>query len=143
VAADSQLASVGISQGRRAVDVRGGDHLEASILVLPPRMIVANRCRGQSMPAHTGAVLGRVVDESGSPIVGASIRAAWHEPGDSAAAGAKPDRVVKSDEDGRFAICGTPVGSVVTVRAESGNRSADVQWAQRELMTLSLVLRGG
>ena len=143
LAADSGLASVGLVQGRRAIDVRDGDHLEAAILVLPPRMIVAGRCKGQATPAGTGALLGRVVDTSGVPVADASIEAAWHQPDDSATANTKPDRAVKSDEEGRFAICGLPIGSSVTVHSVSGSRSADAAWTQPELMTLSLVLRGG
>lgn len=143
LAADSALAPVGVIQGRRAVDVRAGDHLEASILIIPPRMVVGNRCRDQSMPPHSGAVLGRIVDESGAPVADASIRAAWRPPGDSGASGEKRKRSVKTDDEGRFAICGMPIGADVTMHAASGSRSADTRWSQRELMALSLVLRGG
>lgn len=141
-AADSELTGVGIVQGRRAVDVRGGDHLEASILVVPRRAIVAGRCKGQPMPAQSGALLGRVVDASGAPLSGISIQAAWTEIANSGAAPPRPYRVTKSDDEGRFAICGAPLGSPVRVHAASGSLSADGQWTQRELTTISLVLRG-
>ena len=143
LASDSGLAGVGLVQGRRAIDVRAGDHLDASMLVVPPRMIVAARCRGQSMPAQTGAVLGRVTDLSGDPVAGASIEATWRRPADAGEARPKPDRVVKSDEEGRFSICGAPIGATVRLHATSESRTADAQPTQQELVTLSLVLRGG
>lgn len=141
LAADSGLAAMSLVQGQRLVDVSGGDHLEASILVLPPRMIFANRCKGQPMPAHTGALIGRVTDVSGAPVANASISATWSTPEDSVAGDPKPDRAVQSDEDGRFAICGVPIGATVRLHGGRDAQSADVQWTQRELMTLSLVLR--
>jgi hypothetical protein len=142
LAADPRLAAVGLVQGRRAIDVRNGDHLEASILVLPPRMIVAARCRGQAMPPFTGALLGRVVDASGAPVADAAIEVSWRQPLDSVVKD-RPDRALKSDEGGRFAICGLPIGSIVTLRAVSGAQSAESEWTQKEQMTLSLVLHGG
>ena len=143
LAADSALADVGIVQGRRAVDVRTGDHLEASILVVPRQQIVGSRCRGQPMPARTGAMLGRVVDASGTPLSDIRIEAAWSEPASPDAAGPRPDRVTMSDDEGRFAICGAPLGGGVRLRATSGQRTGDARWTQRDLMTISVVLRGG
>ncbi|HTI64756.1 MAG TPA: carboxypeptidase-like regulatory domain-containing protein [Gemmatimonadaceae bacterium] len=148
MAADSALAAVDLVQGRRAVDVRAGDHLEASILVVPPRMIVASRCRKQSMPPATGALLGRVVDAAGAAIADASIEAIWSQPANGAGEQAQPDRAVKSDDAGRFAICGVPMGASVRVHATSATPSstlqaADARWTQRGVMTATLVLRGG
>ena len=142
LAADSDLADVGVIQGRRAVDVRAADHLEASVLVVPSGQIVGGRCRGQSMPAQTGALLGRVVDVSGAPQSEVRIEAVWSGSASEDARGAKPDRVTKSDDEGRFAICGAPLGGVVRLHAASGAQSADVRWTQRPLVTMSVVLRG-
>jgi hypothetical protein len=148
LAADSALAAVDLVQGRRAVDVRAGDHLEASILVVPPRMVVAARCRSQSMPPSSGAVLGRVVDASGAAVAHASIEATWRQAPNGVGEQAEPDRAVKSDDAGRFAICGVPSGATVRVHAtstspSSTSQAADARWTQRGLMTATLVLRGG
>ncbi|HEU4786877.1 MAG TPA: carboxypeptidase-like regulatory domain-containing protein [Gemmatimonadaceae bacterium] len=142
-AADSALARVDLPQGRRIVDVRDNDHRDAAVLVVPRRYTVAARCKGQKLPPESGVVLGRVVDPSGEPIAEASIEVRWTpRPADNAAR-QRPDRSLTGDDDGRFAVCGVPLGATVRLRAAGGGQAIDVEWTQSSLMTVSVVLRGG
>ena len=142
-AADSALARVDLPQGRRIVDVRDNDHRDAAVLVVPRRYTVAARCKGQKALPESGVVLGRVVDASGEPIAEASIEVRWSpRPADNAAR-QRPDRSLTADADGRFALCGVPLGATIRLRAAGGGQAIDVEWSQSSLMTVSVVLRGG
>ena len=130
-------------QGRRIVDVRDNDHRDAAVLVVPRRYTVATRCKGQKIPPESGVVLGRVVDASGEPIAEASIEARWSPRPTDSPARQRPDRSLTADDDGRFALCGVPLGATVRLRAANGAQAVDVEWTQSSLMTVSVVLRGG
>jgi protocatechuate 3,4-dioxygenase beta subunit len=142
-AADSALARVGLPQGRRIVDVRDNDHRDAAVLVVPRRYTVATRCKGQKVSPESGVTLGRVVDASGEPIADASIEARWSPRPSDSTARQRPDRSLTADDEGRFALCGVPLGATVRLRAASGGQAVDVEWTQSSLMTVSVLLRGG
>jgi hypothetical protein len=140
-AADSSLARVDVPQGRRIVDVRDNDHRDAAVLVVPRRSTVATRCKGQKFAPESGVLLGRVVDLSGEPVAAASIEVTWTSP--VATTGRpRPDRSLTADDEGRFAVCGVPLGARVRLRAAGDGQATDVEWTQTSLMTMSLVLRG-
>lgn len=140
-AADSSLARVNVPQGRRVVDVRDNDHRDAAVLVVPRRYAVAARCKGQKLAPESGVLLGRVVDLSGEPVAATSIEVRWTSL--TANAGRqRSDRSLTADDDGRFAVCGVPLGATVRLRAAGDGQATDVEWTQSSLMTMSLVLRG-
>jgi protocatechuate 3,4-dioxygenase beta subunit len=139
-AADSSLARVNLPQGRRIVDVRDNDHRDAAVLVVPRRYTVTTRCKGQKFAPESGVLLGRVVDPSGEPVAAASIEVRWTSP--ASAGRPRPDRSLTADDDGRFAVCGVPLGATVRLRAAGDGQATDVEWTQSSLMTMSLVLRG-
>jgi hypothetical protein len=140
-AADSSLAHVNLPQGRRIVDVRDHDHRDAAVLVVPPRYVVAARCRGQKVAPENGVLLGRVVDLTGEPVAAASIEARW-TPHSAADGKQRPDRSLTADDDGRFALCGVPLAATVRLRAAGDGQATVVEWKQSNLMTMLLVLRG-
>lgn len=141
-AADSSLAHVDLPQGRRIVDVRDNDHRDAAVLVVPRRSVVAARCKGQKLAPESGVLLGRVVDPSGEPVAEASIEVRWTPRPPNAGTTQRPDRSLTADDDGRFALCGAPLGATVRLRAAGDGQATDVEWKQSSLMTMLLVLRG-
>ena len=139
--ADSSLAKVGVVRGRRIIDVRADDHLQAHILVPPIHRVVATQCDPQPAPPGSGALLGRVVDEAGAPMADVAIDATWTPRAAGDPTDPQPDRETRSDETGRFAICGAPLGKQVRLHAARAGTSADVEWTQRPLLTMTFVLR--
>ena len=138
MASDSALARVGVARGRRVIDVRGDNHRTANIVYLSVPHLVQNQCEGEHKAEGTGALLGRVVDQSGAPMPDVLLDAVWR-PG--AALDSRPDLETRSDDSGRFAVCGAPIGAAVKLHALSPGAAADVQWKQTALQTLTLTIR--
>jgi carboxypeptidase family protein len=84
-----------------------------------------------------GSIAGIVVDESGAPVPGASVRA-------DAAGGAGGSRTVSSGDDGRFEVSGLRSGTVHDITAAASGRvaalAADVAFGR---LDLRLVLARG
>ena len=138
MASDSALARVGVARGRRVIDVRDDNHRTANIVYLSVPHLVQNQCEGEHKADGTGALLGRVVDRSGAPMPDVLLDAIWR-PG--AGLDARPDLETRSDESGRFAVCGAPLGALVKLHALSPGAAADVEWTQTALQTLTLTIR--
>ncbi|MEO5815641.1 MAG: carboxypeptidase regulatory-like domain-containing protein [Gemmatimonadaceae bacterium] len=111
---------------------------------------VASACQGTSMAADEGLLHGRVVGERGERVAGAVITAAWPsnfavirtQNGARAFSG---DRTLqaRTDDGGRWRVCGVPTGAVVTVTvsADSGSVREQIRMNGREAAVLDLVLR--
>ena len=138
MASDSALARVGVARGRRVIDVRSDNHRTANIVYLSMPHLVQNECEGEHKAAGTGALLGRVVDQAGAPMPDVLLDAIWRP---DAALGSRPDLETRSDDSGRFAVCGAPLGAEVRLHALSPGAAADVEWKQTALQTLTLTIR--
>jgi len=140
MASDSELARVGVARGRRLIDVRDADHRTANIVYLAVPHLVQNQCEGEGehKADGTGALLGRVVDQSGAPMPDVLLDAIWRP---DAGTDSRPDLETRSDDSGRFAVCGAPIGAVVRLHALSPGGAADVEWKQTALQTLTLTIR--
>jgi hypothetical protein len=91
----------------------------------------ARACPGAALPDGSGALLGRVTStETDTPLVGARIAVAWTELAiDSAAqqvtSGQRAARVT-TDDDGRFRMCGVPMGEWLVVQVQHEGRAGAV-----------------
>ena len=142
MAADSALGRVGVARGRRIIDVRTHDHLTANVIYEPIDQVIATRCEGQAPPAGTGVLFGKAVDPSGAPAPAVTIKATWtRAERDTASFDSRPDRELESDEQGRFAICGAPLGRTVHLHAGATAAATDVEWKQAPLLTLMVIVR--
>jgi hypothetical protein len=138
MASDSELARVGVARGRRVIDVRDDDHRTANIVYLSVPHLLQTQCEGEHKADGSGALLGRVVDRSGAPMPDVLLDAIWRP---DAGADSRPDLETRSDDGGRFAVCGAPIGAVVRLHALSPGAAADVEWKQAALQTLTLTIR--
>jgi hypothetical protein len=138
MASDSELARVGVARGRRVIDVRDDDHRTANVVYLSVPHLVQTQCEGEHKADGSGALLGRVVDRSGAPMPDVLLDAIWRP---DAGADSRPDLETRSDDGGRFAVCGAPIGAVVRLHALSPGAAADVEWKQAALQTLTLTIR--
>jgi carboxypeptidase family protein len=138
MASDSALARVGVARGRRVIDVRDDNHRTANIVYLSVPHLVQNQCEGEHKAEGTGALLGRVVNQAGTPLPDVLLDAIWRP---DAALGSRPDLETHSDDSGRFAVCGAPLGAEVKLHALSPGAAADVEWKQTALQTLTLTIR--
>ncbi len=142
MAADSSLAKVGVVRGRRTIDVLDGDNAIAHVLYFPLSRIVQQECGTQPHAQGTGVLLGRVVDESGSSLTDVDLDATWTPapPGSGAGRVPHPDRSTETDETGRFAICGAPIGAKVKLHAVTSTSATDVEWVQQLILTMTFVI---
>lgn len=103
-----------------------------------PDSLARLACAGATSDS-TGVVAGVARDAAtGIPIAGAEVQAEWlgFLPSGSAGARAEPvAMLVRTDRDGRYALCAAPGGALVTLVARAGERS-------RSAPTLVRALRG-
>ena len=140
MAADSSLAKVGVVRGRRSIDVLEGDNAMAHVLYFPLARITQLQCGRQPHDQGTGALLGRVVDESGNPLTDVDLDATWTTAPPGSRRAPHPDRSTETDETGRFAICGAPIGAKVKLHAVTSSSATDVEWVQVQLLTMTFVI---
>lgn len=139
-AADSVLASVGYSHVWGQVRVRPGMPPARPLFFYYGALDVLKlACRGETVPAGTSLVLGRVVDGSGDPILTAQVDATWGTQLASTKP-AKPTRSIEVDEEGRFAICGAPTDRIRLVgRTDAKSGSTEIV-SSGQLVTATVVI---
>jgi hypothetical protein len=132
-------------------EVATHDDARVDSLMLPSAAEgVGHACQGTDIAAGEGLLHGRVVDERGKVVAGAVITAAW--PSNFAlirshdgARAFSNDRTLqaRTDDSGRWRVCGVPTSAVVTVTvsADSGSVREQIRMNGRAVAGVDLVLR--
>ncbi len=120
------LHSVGISGMPVRVTVREG--VDTVRLSVPSFASFWRAACGGAVPADSGLLFGTVRDaDRGRPVVGATVRASWLDIAYQKGAGLSQQRLggdVRADSAGGYAICGTPPGMTLRVRATTDSAAS-------------------
>jgi hypothetical protein len=104
---------------------------------LPPRgLLLRLLCIGQSYTPGTGAILGRVMSPDGAPAPKLGVQASWASNRNE---NANVLKEVETRDDGRFAMCGVPLGQDVRLRASTRRTAVDIVVHIRDTATPVLV----
>ncbi len=113
-----RLDSLGIQPPVRAVDVvPGATAVRADLAVPSARTIAAAVCGARR--DSTGVLVGRVLDANGDPVAAGDVAVRWGELRVDAGGVRRVTPSVRgaAGADGRYAVCGIPLGVAVLVQA--------------------------
>lgn len=121
---DAHADSLGLPVRTRPVVLRAGNTTRVELAI--PR---ASGCPASSTDAMHGAITGIVRDSTGQPLAGAVVIAEWQTLLTSLRAPIDVSRkaTTRTNDRGRFLLCGFPVGHTVTLTARFGTAEATVE----------------
>lgn len=122
-----RLDSVAFAAPMLRVDVRDTAAIEAIIAIPSQRSIVARVCGPNAARDSTGLFAGAVRNAAGAPLQGRGyVRVQWSELtiGPRGLERRMPSVRAETDDNGQFAVCGIPVGSLMMTRAMAGPDSS-------------------
>ena len=123
----ARLDSVAFSAPMLRVEVRDTTAIEAMLAIPSQRSIVARVCGPNAARDSTGLFAGSVRSAAGAPLQGRGfVRVQWSELtiGPRGLERRTPSVRAETDDNGQFAVCGIPVGSLMMTRAMAGPDSS-------------------
>ena len=120
----ARLDSVAFSAPMLRVEVRDTAAIEAVLAIPSQRSIVALVCGPNAARDSTGLFAGAVRTATGAPLQGRGyVRVQWPELliGPRGLERRTPSVRAETDDNGVFAVCGIPVGSLMMTRAMAGS----------------------
>ena len=130
----ARLDSVAFDAPMLRVDVRDSSEIRAPLVIPSQRSIVARVCGPGAARDSTGLFAGAVRSASGGMIPGKGhVRVQWAEIviGSRGLERRAPSVLAATTDNGEFAVCGVPIGSLMMTRASAGPDSSG--YAELEL----------
>jgi len=122
-----RLDSLSLTSPLMRVDVRAPGEVLASLGIPSSTTLLTTFCGASALRDTIGLFQGRVRQASGAPITAsAKVRVQWAELvlGSRGLERRTPSVLATTSEDGAFAVCGVPAGSMIMTRAFSGSDSS-------------------
>jgi hypothetical protein len=111
---------------------------DIEIAIQPHRILLPFLCARQSYSPGLGIILGHAIHADGSPATELDVTVSW-----SANEGREVNRSGRTNDEGRFVVCGVPPHQSVRLRATTRRESADlvVDVGDRDVIPARLTLR--
>jgi hypothetical protein len=143
-----RLDTLGIFPAAKEVTIALGEPAQQDFGIPSYGSIMVESCKAQAGTSEGGgAVLtGTVLDQAGGePVPGARVRLEWQEvrPANPVAQATDQWTEVSTDGEGRYTVCGIPLGSAIQVRArfmETESPTVQVGFVAEEHRILNLTL---
>ena len=122
------LDSLEIYLPPRELTIQAGRTARADFGLPSGGTLRAAACPGLTLPARTGALVGRVLDaDTDAPLAGARVAVAWHElsvePTTLRVTSAERTGLVTTDSLGRYRLCGVPTDDWLLVQVQHRGRA--------------------
>ncbi|HYW30554.1 MAG TPA: carboxypeptidase regulatory-like domain-containing protein [Gemmatimonas sp.] len=122
-----RLDSIPVTPAMVRVEVRDGIDATAALRVPSSRSVIAGSCGTNALSDSTGLFAGTVRSASGAPLTEpGKVRVGWTQFIVSANGMQRstPSVITTTTPEGKFAVCGIPLGASVLVRAFAGADSS-------------------
>jgi hypothetical protein len=121
-----RLDSLGYTPSPVTAALRSGERTVVTVGIPPEHRLVLRLCPDSTLEETDRVLVGRVRDDGGRAVPGATVRVAWQTVGGTQGRPQATDwaEVATADSGGRFVVCGVPpVLLTVSARGEAGSSS--------------------
>ncbi|MES2525173.1 MAG: carboxypeptidase regulatory-like domain-containing protein [Gemmatimonadota bacterium] len=122
-----RLDSIPVVPAMLRVDVRDAGEVTAALRVPSASTVITGSCGPNALRDSTGLFAGTVRTANGAPLPGPGrVRVRWTQLSVSQRGieRTNPSVVTSTTEDGKFAVCGVPLGASLLTRAYAGGDSS-------------------